>query len=679
MSTKLTLTELEFQTIKNNLKNYLRNQQTFKDYDFEGSALNQLLDVLAYNTYYNAYYLNMVANESNLETASVRDVILSHAKSLNYVPTSRRGAVANVNVTVTPPGGNTQVSATINRFTPFESEAIDGVNYTFVAKQSYTAFKENGMFPFTNVELIEGIPQTATFTYNAATNPRAEFEIPDNTIDTSTLYVVVQESVVNTSTSVFTPSIDITGLNSNSQSYFLSTTTDNKYKLIFGDGNIAKSLANGNIVIAQYLVTNGDAANKANAFATGSISGFSNVQITAVSAAAGGAERETDDSIKFNAPLFYSSQNRAVTTNDYAVLIQKNYPNIRSVSVWGGEDNDPPVYDTVFISYIPRDGALINDVEKNRITTEILDPLKIVTVSAVLTDPEYLYLKFNSTLKVNQRLTSLTTTQIQDAIRSTILNYVNTNLNQFNSTFASSKIESAIDSAIPAIVGSDTEIQIEKRITPLLQVSQTYTIYFRTSLKRSTVTTGLQSTGFYVYDALGIKRLSHIEEVFNSFTGVDAIEITNPGFGYTEAPTLTIVGDGTGATAEASIINGRVTGITITNRGTGYTTATILFSGGGGQQAAATPVIAARYGTLRLYYNKSNAEKETINANIGTINYETGTVTINSLKVDSVDAVDGQIRFSIEPESAIIQTKNNQLITVDQSDIGAILIEVDVV
>jgi hypothetical protein len=180
-----------------------------------------------------------------------------------------------------------------------------------------------------------------------------------------------------------------------------------------------------------------------------------------------------------------------------------------------------------------------------------------------------------------------------------------------------------------------------------------------------------------VFDSLNIRRLAFIEEVFNSFTGIDEIQITNPGFGYVEAPTVTIVGDGTGANAVATIVNGRVDSITIVDRGANYTTATVSFSGGGGQSAEASPIIASRFGTLRLYYNKSNAEKETINPEIGLINYETGEIELNNLNVDGVDAEDGQIRFSIEPESAILKSTNNQLMTIDEEDTGAIVLNVN--
>lgn len=676
MAQKLSITSIEFEDIKTSLKEYLRSQNTFKDYDFEGSALSILIELLAYNTYYTAFYTNMVANEMTLATAAVRDSIVAHAKSLNYIPTSRRGARANVSVLVTPPANTAQASLTIDRFTPFESEAIDGVNYTFVTPTSYTAYQENGAFPFNTIQLVEGTPQTSTFTYDPLTNSTSEFEIPDNTIDTSTLSVIVQASSINTVSQVFTLSTDITALTSNSAAFFLSMTANNTYKLVFGDGRVSQALSNGNIIIATYLTCQGEGANKANAFATGSIGGFSNVIVTGVSAAAGGSERETDDSIKFNAPIAYSAQNRAVTINDYAVLLQKLYPNFKSVSVWGGEDNLPPVYDTVFITYIPKDGVIINDTEKQRILKTIIKPLSVVTVTPVVVDPDFIYLEFNTSIEVDQKATVLTSTEITSLVKAAILQYTNSTLNTFNSTFSSSKLSSAIDGALGAITGSDTITIVEKRVTPTLNVAKTYDIFFNMPLQRSTFSSGMKTEGFFVFDSLNIKRLAYIEEVFDSSTGIDEIQITNAGFGYFSAPDVTITGDGTGATAVATIRNGSVVSIDVTNRGTNYTTATVTISGGGGLRAAASAVISSRFGTCQLFYIKSNGEKAVLNPNVGTINYETGQITIENLKVVGVEDPDGLISFRIQPEKSLISTTRNMVLTQDPSDPKSMVINV---
>lgn len=668
MAEKLIITELEFESIKTALKSFLQTQSTFLDYNFEGSGLAVLINLLAYNTYYNAYYTNMLANELFIDSAQVRNSLLSHSKSLNYTPVSRRSPVAFVNVTITPPGGNTQSVLTLDRFVEFQSEAIDGVNYNFVTLGAQTVFKENGVFAFANVALYEGTPQTATFTYNQTSNPSAQFELPNDDIDTSTLLVTVQVSVLNTSSQVYTLSSDITSLTANSLVYFLSPSTSNKYQLTFGDGAISSALSNGNIVIATYLSTNGFLANRANSFATGSIAGFSNVSVTSVSSASGGAERESDDSIRTHAPLAYTAQGRAVTQKDYESLIKQLYPNIDSVFVWGGEDNNPPVFGKVFLSIAPKSGVILNEVEKTRIISTILDPISIVTVTPELIDPDYVYLKFDTTAEVDIKLTLLTSTQIAAVIRQAIVDYSNATFNQFGAIFVISKFGRAIDDSLDAILGSDTIIRLEKRFIPTVNVAASYTIDFTTSLRHAPINRAMKSTAFSAFDTAGNLRTCFLEEVPNSSTGVDSIDITNAGFNYIEAPTVTITGDGAGATAVATIVNGRVDTITVTNRGTGYTSAIVSITGGGGQAATASAAIQTRYGDLRLYYLNSVSEKVDINSKIGLIDYLKGTVSISNLKVESSLSDAGDIRLSVEPESSLIETTRNQLLILDADD-----------
>lgn len=668
MAEKLVVTELEFEAIKASLKSFLQTQSTFIDYNFEGSGLSVLINLLAYNTYYNAYYINMLANELFIDSAQVRNSLLSHAKALNYTPVSRRASHALVQVTVTPPGGNTQSVLTLDRFVEFQSEAIDGVNYTFVTLGAQTAYKENGVFTFRDVKIYEGTPQTSTFTYNNSLNPSAQFELPLDTVDTSTLLVTVQESNVNTFSEVYSLSTEITDLTANSKVYFLSPASGNKYQITFGDGQVSKSLSNGNIVIATYIATSGVDANKANSFATGTISGFSNVAVTSIFAAASGAEREADDSIRFNAPLAYTAQGRAVTHNDYEALLKSKYPNIDSVYVWGGEDNQPPVYGKVFVSIAPKEGIIINESEKVRILSEILDPISLVTVTPVIIDPDYVYLKFDTTVEIDSRLTVLTSTQIAAVVREAIINYADTTFNQFGAIFVISKFGRAVDDSLDAILGSDTTIRLEKRFSPTLNTSASYTVDFSTSLHHAPITKAIKSTAFTAYDSAGNLRTCYLEEVPQSSTGVDSIEITNPGYDYVEAPTITITGDGSGATAVAEIVNGRITSITMTNRGTGYTSALVSITGGHGQEGAASAVVAERYGDMRVYYFNSNSEKVDINSKVGIIDYQSGIIKINGLTVETSLTDTDDIRISAEPGESIIETTRNQLLVLDTTD-----------
>ncbi len=675
MAEKLIITELDFETIKNNLKAYLQSQQTFLDYNFEGSALSILINLLAYNTYYNSFYYNMMANELFIDSAQIRNSLLSHAKALNYLPVSRRSPTAIVNVTVTPPGGNTQSVLTLERFTQFQSEAIDGVNYTFVNNGAQTVYKENGTFTFNNLEIKSGTPQIATFTYDAVTNPSSQFDIPNDDVDTSTLLVTVQPSTLNTASEVYTLSKDITSLTSNSTVYFLSPAPDNKYRLTFGDGKISKSLSNGNIVIATYLTTSGEGANKANSFAVGSIGGFSNVSVSPVSSASGGSERETDESIRKNAPIAYTSQERAVTHNDYEVLLKSKYPNIQSVFVWGGEDNIPPVYGKVFVSISPKDGVVLNDAEKSRIVSDILTPLAVLTITPVLVDPDYVYLKFETKVEVDGKETLFSSTQVASLVRDAIIDYANETFNQFGASFVISKFGRQVDDSLPAIIGSETTVRLEKRFTPILGKSTTYEINFGTALRHAPIQHALKSTAFMARDTTNVLRTAYIEEVFNSSTGIDSITITNPGFNYTKAPNVTITGDGSGATATATIVNGRVETINVIKRGSGYTSALVTITGDG-SEASASAIVQSKFGSLRLFYYNSNSEKVDITPEIGTINYQIGELVINNLTVVETINDSADIRIDVQPDSSIIETQRNQLLLLDSDDATAISIDV---
>ena len=672
---RLVITELDFETIKNNLKAYLQSQPTFLDYNFEGSALSILINLLAYNTYYNSFYYNMMANELFIDSAQIRNSLLSHAKALNYLPVSRRASTAIVDVTVTPPGGNTQSVLTLERFTQFQSEAIDGVNYTFVNNGAETIFKENGTFTFKNLQIKSGTPQIATFVYDALTNPASQFDLPNDDVDTSTLLVTVQVSTLNTSSEVYTLSTDITSLTSNSSVYFLGPAADNKYRLTFGDGKVSKALSNGNLVIATYLSTVGDGANKANSFAVGSIGGFSNVVVTPISSASGGSERENDESIRRNAPIAYTSQGRAVTQNDYKVLLTSKYPNIQSVFVWGGEENIPPVYGKVFVSISPKEGVVLNEAEKNRIVSDILTPIAILSITPVLVDPDYVYLKFEVNVEVDGKETLLSSTQVASLVRDSIIEYANETFNQFGASFVISKFGRQVDDTLPAIIGSETTVRLEKRFTPLLGKSTTYNIDFGSALKHTPIQHALKSTAFMARDNSGVLRTAYIEEVYNASTGIDSITITNPGFNYTKSPNVIITGDGSGATANATIVNGRVETINVIKRGSGYTSAIVTLQGDG-SEASASAVVQSKFGTLRLFYYNSNSEKVDINPEIGTIDYQTGEIVINNLTVVETVSDSADIRIDVQPDSSIIQTERNQLLLLDSNDSTAISIDV---
>ena len=674
MADRLRISELDFDTIKSNLKTFLNQQSEFTDYDFDGAGLNILLDILAYNTHYNAYYLNMVANEAFLDTALLRDSAVSHAKTLNYVPHSTRAPVAIIDFSVES-NTTTAATMTISDGFSFLSNQIDSKSYNFVVLDDVTVTKANSKFVFENLEIYEGQLVTYNFTHNSATNPKQVFTLPDNNIDTTTLKVTVAPSVGNTSTSVYNKVTDILNVDGTSEVFFLQEERSGKYQIYFGNDVVGKSLPDGASVSTTYLLNNGTAANKANNFvATATLTDSlgnsqTNFTITPVSAAAGGADRESVDDIKFSAAAQFSTQNRLVTFKDYESYILNNYPNLDSVSIWGGEDNVPRVYGKVFVSLKPTANYYISEAEKERIIDEIISPKAIVAVQTEILDPEFLYLIVESTVQYDAKKTNNSETSIKQSIRNAVLAYRDRELNKFDTRFILSKMQDDIDDTdLNAILGSETIVRVQKRFKPAIGVSQAYTINFNVPLHRGTISNKLVSSEFGVNDSNGVRRNVTFEEIPQSFSGITSISITNPGVGYTTAPTVTITGDGTGATATATIVNGSIQSIEVSNRGIDYSRAIITITGGGGYGATATAVIDARTGVLRTIYYDTNAERQIVDSTAGTIDYDTGVITIDDINIRSIDTDDELIRLSIESEKGIIQSVRNTILTIDEED-----------
>ena len=666
---RLQISDLDFDQIKTNLKAYLKQQSQFQDYDFDGAGLNILLDILAYNTHYNSYYLNMVANEAFLDTALLRDSVVSHAKTLGYIPFSVTSPRAIVNVTVDS-GTTTPETLTIPRGFTFSSNLIDSLSYNFVTLEETTVTKSNTSFFFEDLKIYEGSLVSYVFNYTENSNPKSVFVLPDNNIDTTTISVSVSPNVGNTSTQVYNQVTDILDITSTSEAYFLQESKNGNYEIYFGDGVVGKTLNDGAVVTVTYLVTNGVAANQTNGFvAAAPIGAYSDIVIDVVDVASGGATRETVDSIKYSAAAQYATQNRLVTTSDYESYIKSKYPSIDSLSVWGGEDETPKVFGKVYISLKPKTNYFISETEKQRIIDEIINPKAIVSVSAEIRDPEFLYLIVESLVQYDQKKTSLDEGTIRNNIRQAILDFRDTNLNKFAGTFVLSKLQDAVDSTNgEAIIGSETVVRVQRRFEPKLNESASYTVQYDVPIQRGTLIDKLTSTQFTVFDTAGVVRTAQFEEATQSFTGISSIQVINPGAGFTTTPTITITGDGSNATAEAVIVNGKIQSINITNRGTDYTRATISITGGNGFGAEAVVVIDGKVGTLRTVYFDSLAQRQIINSNAGSINYDTGEIIINNIRFLSVDSDDGLVRLTIEAEKGIIESKRGNILTIDEND-----------
>ena len=395
-SNKLEISALDFDQVKANLKTFLQSQSEFQDYNFEGSGFSILLDLLAYNTHYLAYNTNVVANEMFLDSADLRSSIVSLAKMLGYTPTSPRAPIANIDVLINNGSGT---SITMSKGTVFTT-SVSGTSYQFVTNSDHTIAPSSGVYRFSNINLYEGTLTTYKYTVDSS-DPDQKFVIQTNRADTYTLKVKVQNSSIDTTTTTYTLATGITELSSTSKVYFIQEIEDGKFEVYFGDGIIGQSLSDGNIVILEYVVTNTTDANGASTFSlSGSIDGFSNVTITTNSSAQGGSVGQTKESIRYNAPLNYARQDRAVTTTDYETLVKELYPNAQSVSAWGGEDDETPVYGTVKIAIKAASGSTLTNTTKNSIITQ-LRKYNVASVRPEIVDPETTQKILTSTVRFN--------------------------------------------------------------------------------------------------------------------------------------------------------------------------------------------------------------------------------------------------------------------------------------
>ena len=675
---KLKVAELDFDRIRDNLKAYLKSQSEFSDYNFEGSGMSVLLDLLSYNTHYMGYYLNMVANEMFIDTALTRQSVVSHAKLLGYTPRSRVAARAAIDLTITPVPNDANSRVLIPRFTRFVSETKDGANYIFVTPSSRVATKnaETGLFSVENLEIKEGLPSGFTFTYDAQTNPKQYFEIPDSNIDVSTLKVSVQVSAENANQESYVLSEDATDVDAEARVFYIEENKNGKYQIYFGDGIVGKKLTNGNIVVVSYIATSGDLANGLRNFKPLDVilSGPVTVNVALVNESSSGAPAEDIERIRFTAPKAYISQNRAVTKNDYIAIINREYPYFEAVNVWGGEDNIPPVYGKVFFSAKPLGGYEITAAEIENVKKNIMKPYSVLTVTPEYVPADYNYVNVKAEVWFDPTKTNRTLEEVNAAVIAAIRGFGVTYLNNFNSAFRVSQISRIIDDSDNSIVSNDVSVTLEKRFFADTTRKLSYSLNFNTELQQGTNAEHIKVTpSFKYYDAVGILRDCYIEEVIQSYTGVEYIEIVSPGSGYTSKPEVIIEGDGKGATAEAVIVNGQIKKIIMTNTGSDYTSASARVVGGGGVGAVLNVSLEGKTGRLKIYYyDETSSVKKTIDDNIGTIDYKNGIVTINNFQPVSTADPFGTLVVYAVPSKKVFYSSQNRIITMDLSDPGSV-------
>ena len=478
---RLRITEFDFDDVKDNLKTFLKGQTEFKDYDFEGSGMSILLDTLAYNTHYLGFNANMLANEMFLDSSSLRSSVVSHAKTLGYEVTSARAPIATVNVVLT----TDSATKTMPAGTAF-STTVDGTNYQFVTTSDVTASNNGGTVSFDSTQIYEGTYVTTKFVVDTS-DVDQRFILGDNRADTSTLTVKIQTSSTDTTTTTYTKATDITQLSSTSTVYYLQEVDTGRFEVYFGDGVISRSLSDGNIVILEYVVTNKTAANGASSFsAPSTIDGVSTINLVTVSNAGGGAEPESLDSIKLQAPLDFASQGRAVTTDDYATYTKKLFPNTQAVSVFGGEDGsfDPslgvssvPEYGKVFISIKSTTGLNLSDAQKSQLVSDFAK-FKVASVTPVIVDPETTFIILNTTFNYDSSSTTKEKTQLETLVNTTISNYNRDELKDFNRPFRYSRLTGLIDNTDTAILSNITTVTLARLVTPTTTTTTAYTLNF---------------------------------------------------------------------------------------------------------------------------------------------------------------------------------------------------------
>jgi hypothetical protein len=538
---RITVSDLDFDTIKTNLKTFLQGQSEFSDYDFEGSGLSVLLDILAYNTHYNGIYTNLAVNEVFLDSASKRSSVVSLAKMLGYVPRSAKCAEAVVNATITAPNSN-PVTVTLPANQPFNT-SINGESYTFYNKSAVTISRNiSGNYIFPNLSIIEGTP--LQFKYTAANGIR--YIVPNPNVDLDTLTVRVQENANSDLFEVFTRAESLTDINELTKVYFIKEIDDGLYEIVFGQGIFGKQLNVGNVVTLDYYVSSLEAPNTSNVFSYGGVSLIgSNLSVATVERASGGSVVEDINSIKFNAPKIYAAQNRVVTPDDYRSIILSNFAPAQAVSVWGGEVNSPPIFGKTYICIKPKDAVKLTNLQKEDVYS-ILKPKNIVSIFPEIIDPEYLNVKVTSYVYYNPRETIKTASQIETIVKDAIMTYNDNELERFDSMLRFSKLTRIIDSADPSIINNTTRVIIKREFEPNYNVSAEYRLTLISPISEDGGNQGdvFSTTGFFIPnktevhylddDSLGNIRLYYLNSNFDKI-------IVNPTIGVIDYKAGTVI------------------------------------------------------------------------------------------------------------------------------------------
>ena len=534
---RISASELDFDNIKANLVAYMKaTDTTFNDYNYEGSAMSTIIDVLAYVTHINSMNANFALNETFLDTSQLRSSVVSHAKLLGYTPRSISPSVAYIDMTMakgnaTPlwnhDGSNTPLPLTLARGTAFNT-TIDGVNYPMFASDTTTInYDATNGWKFSNIKIEQGTLADISYTYQD--NTFEQYLIPINNVNTASIKVTVIDSSATSASKVYSLNTNMVTLDGTSEVYFLEEGRDGYYEVKFGDNIIGKRPGNGNTITIEYAaIASGVDVNGATTFTmTDSLNGNSDETITLVTKAVGGAVRETLEAIKFNAPLAHISQNRAVTPDDYKTIIKNEFADLDAVAVWGGEDHDVPDYGKVYVSIKPLSGETLTEAQKTTIKTSILKPKNVVSITPVLVDPDYTYIDLEVYFKYNPNKATVTASGLATSIRNTLVTYNNDTLKNFNGVYRDSNVGKKIDDTNVAIVSNITRVKMTKKITPTLGTATKYTLKFHQALTDLDATTS--STGSYLTSTIftfnGVD--CKLKDYYDSSSDTRIIQIVN--------------------------------------------------------------------------------------------------------------------------------------------------------
>ena len=498
---------LDFTDIKTAIKEYMRAETDFTDYDFEGSVVSQLIDVLAYNTYYTAFNANMVVNELFLDSSTLRDNVVALAKQIGYAPKSITAPKAAINLQLLFTG-TAPSTIVLKAGTGFITN-YDNTLYEFIVAEDYRKEVVNGTATFTDLPVYEGsLILDRTTVDTSLKNQR--FIINNSGADVSTLKIKVFEANNSTVSNTYEKADNILSVGSSDRVFFLSEVEDEKYEIFFGDGVLGEKLSNNNVVEISYVTTSGASTNGAKTFTfNGTITDgdgnaisvpFSVNSLTTSSAASGGAEIESVSNIKFNAPKYFGSQNRAVTSNDYSAIVRKIYPAISDIIVFGGEEQEPPAYGKVFLSIKPTEAASLSTFTKNQLTTE-LKKYTVASIRPEFIDPSILYIELNSGIYFDSTKTKLLTTDIASKVSKGVQDYLKTSgTEKFNGKFRYSKFVSVIDGADRAISSNDTSITMRKDFIAQINSSSYYEICYKNAFLKDCDSSVVSSTGMTVFE-----------------------------------------------------------------------------------------------------------------------------------------------------------------------------------